>query len=415
MTQQDVAAPRVAVVVGSSIAGVRAAQALRTEGFVGRIVLVGEEAQQPYDKPPLSKHFLSGRWDSDKIALLPLQTAETADIELRLGVPAVRLDVAGKQLVLADGSVLQWDVIVLATGAAARPSPWAASSGVHVVRTMADASALRAALEVNAPVVVVGGGFIGAEVAATARSLGREVTVVDPLMAPIGRVVGAEIGDLFTSLHRRHGVATRFGIGVKSVEGVAGELVVTLTDGSTVAAGTVVVGIGAVPNDAWLAGSGLLIDNGVMTDEFCRAIDAVDVYAVGDVARCFHARHQEHIRVEHWTNAVDMAVVAAHNIVHSDDLRAHEALEYVWSDQYDWKIQIAGRPAAADRHELIGSLEGESARGAILYADDGGALRAAVTVNWPKALAVCRRLLTVGSSFDDAAVQVRRLVPVTTA
>ncbi|SDY69079.1 phthalate 3,4-dioxygenase, ferredoxin reductase subunit [Modestobacter sp. DSM 44400] len=401
--------PGTVVVVGSSVAGVRCVQALRSEGFSGRVVLVGEETQLPYDKPPLSKQFLAGFWDTARVALLTAERAAELDVELRLGSAAERLDLAGRQVHLADGSTLAWDAAVLATGAAARPSPWHTDSGVHVVRTLADAQALRADLDTDAPVVVVGGGFIGAEVAATAHSLGRDVTVVDPLAAPIGRVVGAEVGQYFTALHQRHGVQTRFGVGVESVSGSSGDLVVVLTDGTELPAGTVIVGIGATPNDGWLADSGLLVENGVTCDEHCRAVDAPDVYAVGDLARWLHPSHDEHVRVEHWTNAVDSAVVAAHNIVHPDDLRAHAPVEYVWSDQYDWKIQIVGRPATATRHELIGSWEGTSARGAAVYTDVSGQLRGAVTVNWPKALVLCRRLLMAGTTFGEAMTQLNAL------
>ncbi|KQS60712.1 pyridine nucleotide-disulfide oxidoreductase [Geodermatophilus sp. Leaf369] len=399
------------VVVGSSVAGVRTVQALRSAGFAGRVVLVGEESELPYDKPPLSKQFLAGAWDIAKIRLLTAERAAELDVELRLGSAADRLDVAGKQLHLADGSVLDWDVVVLATGAAARPSPWPVGSGVHVVRTLADAGALRADLADEGPVVVVGGGFIGAEVAATAHALGRDVTVVDPLPTPIGRVVGDEVGAHFTALHARHGVGTRFGTGVESVTGGAGDLTVTLTDGTSLPAATVVVGIGATPNDGWLATSGLLVENGVTCDQHCRAVDSADVYVVGDLARWYHPGHQEHLRVEHWTNAVDSAVVAAHNIAHPDDLRAHAPVEYVWSDQYDWRIQIVGRPARATRHELVGTLDGDTARGAVLYTDDEGRLRGAVTVNWPKALVTCRRLVSTGAGFADAVAQVTALPP----
>lgn len=386
-------------------------QALRGEGFDGRLVLVGEESELPYDKPPLSKHFLAGTWDREKVALLTPERAAELAVELRLGHAAQRLDVAGRRVHLDDGTALAYDTVVLATGAAARPSPWPCESGVHVVRTLADAQALRTDLAMDAPVVVVGGGFIGAEVAATARALGRRVTVVDPMPAPIGRVVGTEIGAYFTALHHRHGVETRFGTGVESVSGQTGDLTVTLTDGSHLPAGTVVVGIGAVPNDGWLAGSGLLVENGVTCDEHCRAVDAPEVYALGDLARWYHPGHAEHLRVEHWTNAVDSAVVAAHNIVHPDDLRSHEPVEYVWSDQYDWKIQIVGRPATATRHHLVGTLEGERARGAALYTDGSGVLRGAVSVNWPKALVTCRRLMSTGATFDEALAQVTALPP----
>ena len=400
---------RTVVVVGSSIGGVRTAQALRSEGFDGRIVLVGEESQLPYDKPPLSKHFLTGQWDADRVLLLTEDKAADDGIELRLGSPATRLDVAARTVHLADGTALEYGSAVIATGASARPSPWRPESGVHVVRTMEDSRQLHAQLADGGPVVVVGGGFIGAEVAGSARGLGHEVTVVDPLPTPIGRVVGPEIGRYFTELHHRHGVETRFGVGVEGIEGRAGDLRIRLTDGSQLQAATVVVGIGAVPNDGWLADSGLPIDNGVLCDQYSRALDAPDVFAVGDVARWFHPDHHEYVRVEHWTNAVEQGVCAAHNIAHPDDLRAHHPVEYVWSDQYDWKAQIVGRPIHGTRHELVGELSGERPRAAVLYADDTGRLCGAVTVNWPKALVLSRRMLPQDVAFEEVLARVSGL------
>jgi NADPH-dependent 2,4-dienoyl-CoA reductase/sulfur reductase-like enzyme len=400
------------VVVGSSVAGVRTAQDLRTEGHDGPIVLIGAEEELPYDKPPLSKQLLAGSWDRDRVTLLTAEAAATAGIDLRLGVAARRLDVAGRVVVLADGERVPYDTVVIATGAAARPSPWVTGSGVHVVRTLADCSGLRAGLADPGPVVVVGGGFIGAEVAATAHAGGRQVTVVDPLPVPIGRVVGSEVGRLFADLHARHGVGSRFGVGVEGISGRAGALRVQLTDGTELAAGTVVVGIGTVPNDAWLADSGLLVDDGVVCDEHCRAVDAPDVFAAGDVARWFHPGHGAYTRVEHWTNAVEQAGCVAHNVVHPDDLRSHRPVEYVWSDQYDWRIQIVGRPHLAGASRLVGEVQGDRPRFAAVYPDAAGALCAAVTVNWPRALATCRRLVATGGHSDDAVARLEALAAV---
>ncbi|MBA2414936.1 MAG: FAD-dependent oxidoreductase [Geodermatophilaceae bacterium] len=403
------------VIVGSSVAGVRTAQALRRGAYEGRIVLLGAESELPYDKPPLSKQFLAGEWPAERVALLSAEAAEQARIELQLGVAADHLDVAERQVVMANGKRIGYDVVVLATGSQARPSPWVAESGLHVLRTIADSQALAADLARDGPVVVVGGGFIGAEVAATARSLGREVTIVDPLEVPVGRLLGREVGSMFVDLHHRNRVATHFGTGVKSVEGRAGQLTVRLTDGQTLTAATVVVGIGALPNDSWLASSGLLVDDGVVCDEYCRAVNAPEVFAVGDVARWMHLGYGESCRVEHWTNAVDQAACVAHNVFHPEALRAYRPVEYVWSDQYDWKIQIVGRPTRATSHCLIGDLGRPSARAAgkpravALYKDDSAQFTAAAIVNWPKALVTARRLLAVGSSFDDALSQLEQL------
>jgi NADPH-dependent 2,4-dienoyl-CoA reductase/sulfur reductase-like enzyme len=383
---------------------------LRTQEFDGRIVLIGEEAELPYDKPPLSKQFLAGAWDEDRLRLLTADDAQAAGIELRLGSAAERLDVADRTVILADGARLSYDILVVATGADARPSPWPVESGVHVVRTLDDSRRLaRDLASSSGPVVVVGGGFIGAEVAATAHAAGRDVTIVDPLHAPIGRVVGEELGAKFTTLHHRHGVQTRFGEGVEAVAGTAGNLHVALTTGEVLPAGTVVVGIGARPNDTWLSSSGLLIEDGVVCDEYCRAVDHGDIFAVGDVARWHHPRHREDVRVEHWTNASEQAACVAHNIAHPDELQSYAPTEYVWSDQYDWKIQIAGRPGRADLLRIIGDLEGERPRAAAIYGDDGGLLRGAVTVNWPKASLICRRLIGAEATAAAALHELEQL------
>jgi phthalate 3,4-dioxygenase ferredoxin reductase component len=397
-------------VVGSSVAGVRTAQALRTEEHDGPVVLIGAEAGLPYDKPPLSKQFLAGTWGADRITLLTEAAARAAGIELRLGVPAQHLDVAGREVLLADGHRVSYDHVVIATGSAARPSPWPVASGVHVLRTLDDSRALRADLERPGPVVVVGGGFIGAEVAATARASGHAVTVVDPLPAPIGRLLGPEIGELMGQVHRRHGVETRFGVGAQDITGEAGNLMVTLTDGRQIEAATVVVGIGAIPATGWLAESGVLVDNGVVCDEYCRALEHDDVWAVGDVARWDHPRLGEAVRVEHWTNAVEQAACVAFNLTHPGQLRGYAPTEYVWSDQYDWKIQIVGQPRAAVKHRFIGGPGAEPPRFAVVYSDEDSRLAGAVAVNWPKALVACRRLLTAGASSDEAARLVETLL-----
>jgi NADPH-dependent 2,4-dienoyl-CoA reductase/sulfur reductase-like enzyme len=400
------------VIVGSSIAGVRAAQALRAEGHRGRIVLVGAESEPPYDKPPLSKQFLAGTWDTEKIGLLSPAEAADAGIELRLGTPATHLDPAAHRIRLADGTDIGYATCVIATGAAARPAPWATVDGVHVLRTLGDGRALRRDLTRagTGHVVVVGGGFIGAEAAATARRLGHDVTVVDPLPLPMARVLGPEVGAHLAALHRRHGVATRFGTGVRSVTGKAGDLRVELDDGTLLTARTVLVGIGAVPNDGWLASSGLRLDDGVLCDEYCRARDVPDVFAAGDVARWYHPGHGAHVRVEHWTNAVEQAAQVAHNITHPEAMRPYAPVEYVWSDQYDWKLQIVGRPvrngAVGGGAVLVGRWEGADARAAALYGDADGRLRAAATVNWPRALLDCRRLLAQGADLAAARARI---------
>lgn len=402
--------PPTTVVVGSSVGGVRTAQALRATGYPGDVVLIGEERHLPYDKPPLSKSLLAGSGTADDVMLFSADAARAADVRLLLGRRAERLDVAASELQLHDGGRLAYDDVVVATGAQARPSPWGVHPGVHVLRTLDDAEALRSDLLDGGHLVIVGAGFIGAEVAATARALGLDVTMVDPLDVPMARILGPEVGGLFVGLHERHGVATAFGVGVEGIEGRRGALRVTLTDGRVLSASTVVVGIGAVPNDGWLASSGLLVDDGLVCDEHCRAIGSPRVYAVGDVARWWHLRHGERVRVEHWTNAVEQAAVVAHNITHPDDLRPYTPVEYVWSDQYDWRIQIAGRTGRS-RHEILGD-PATDARFAVLYGEEDGPLDGLVTVNWPKALVTGRRALATGTALAEFRSGQQRAAPV---
>ncbi|MGH3624375.1 MAG: NAD(P)/FAD-dependent oxidoreductase [Sciscionella sp.] len=386
------------VVVGSSVGGVRTAQALRRAGYDGEVLLVGEETRLPYDKPPLSKALLAGTVAEQDIGLLTEEAAGKAGIRLLLGRTAVRLDVAGGAVELDGGERLPYDDVVIATGASARPSPWGQPAGVHLLRTMTDSAALREDLDAGGHLVVVGGGFIGAEVASTARGLGLDVTIVDPVSVPMSRVLGIGVGELFCVLHRDNGVHTRFGIGVEGIDGERGALRVLLTGGETLDASVVVVGIGASPNDAWLGSSGLLVDNGVVCDEHCRALDAPHVYAVGDVARWWHPRHDERVRAEHWTNAVEQATAVAHTIAHPGEPRSYAPVEYVWSDQYGWRIQVVGRTGVG-RHELVG--DPADGRFAAIYSTDGESLAGLVTVNWPKAMITARRALVAGTPLAD--------------
>ena len=256
------------------------------------------------------------------------------------------------------------------------------------------------------PVAVIGGGFIGAEVASSARSLGLAVTIIDPLSLPMERIVGADAARLFTALAARNGVELRLGHGVEAIDGAAGDLAITLTDASTVHAATAIVGIGALPNDGWLESSGLLVDNGLVCDEFCRASGASDVFAAGDVARWLHPQRQELVRVEHWTNAVEQAACVAHNVAAPDDPRPYAPVPYVWTDQHGWKFQMAGYPGGGRQHEVIGDLDSERPRAAVIYIDEDGRLAGALSVNWPRALLECRRAIAAGG---DAEPVVRRL------
>ena len=381
------------VIVGSSVGGVRAARALRAEGYPGPVTLVGEERGLPCDRPPLSKQVLTGSWAPDRATLLTAQAARDDGIELRLGAAAVALDTDARRVLLADGGPLPYDDLVIATGASPRPSPWQPESGVYQLRTLADCLELKQRFAEGGSVVLVGGGFIGAETAAAARAAGCDVTIVDPLRIPMERAAGSVVGELLGALHRRHGVTTRFGAGVRAVSGQSGDLLVTLDDGSSLKAATVVVGIGAVPNDAWLRGSGLVVEDGVACDANLAAVGAERVFAVGDVARWPHPELSARVRSEHWTNAADQARCVARNIAHPDAPEAYRSSDYVWSDQYDWKVQVAGQRARATAEWVIGTPAGERPQVMVVHADADGRVCAVVGLNWPRAFVRGRRLL----------------------
>ncbi len=381
------------VIVGSSVGGVRTARALRAEGYTGHFTLVGEEPELPYDRPPLSKQVLTGAWPAERAGLLTAQAAADAGIELRLGVAARSLDTEARQVHLAGGEVLSYDDLVIATGASARPSPWQPESGVYTLRTLADCLTLKKCFASGASVVMIGGGFIGAEAAAAARSAGCHVTIVDAVANPMERAAGPVVGALLAEVQCRNGVRTRFGAGVQSVTGRAGDLVVTLSDDSVLRAEAVVVGIGARPNDQWLQGSGLTIEDGVVCDAYLAAAGAAHVFAIGDVARWAHPELHAQVRSEHWTNAADQARSVARTIARPGAREPYQPSDYIWSDQYDWKLQLAGQRACAVAEWVVGVLGAQRPQVAVLHGDAAGRLCAAVCLNWPKAFVQCRRLL----------------------
>ncbi|SUZ74768.1 uncharacterized protein METZ01_LOCUS27622, partial [marine metagenome] len=387
-------------IVGASLAGYWAAETLRRDGFEGRISLIGDEPHAPYDRPPLSKKFLAGDLDDDR---LPLTTAEKlADLglEMRLGCRATGLDVATRTLEV-DGVAEPYDGLLIATGARCRNLPGTAGlPGVHTLRTRDDAEAIRDALANGARrVVVVGAGFIGAEVASTAIGRGAEVTMVEALEAPFGRVLGVEMGAVMADVHRRHGVDLRTGVGVDEVLGDDRLVGVRLADGATLEADLLVVGIGVVPNTDWLEGSGLTLDDGVVCDETCLA--APDVAAAGDVARWANPRYGEVMRVEHWDNAVQQGVHAARRLLQSDEeATPYAPVPWFWTDQYDRKVQLAGRPHTDDEVRVVAGSTAEH-RFAAFYGRDGR-FTAALGMNRPRQVMQSKGLLDAGASWDEA-------------
>jgi NADPH-dependent 2,4-dienoyl-CoA reductase/sulfur reductase-like enzyme len=379
---------RTIAVVGASLAGVRAAETLRAEGFDGRLILIGGEAHQPYDRPPLSKEILRGEWEPARISLRPGGYQDLA-LELRLGRRARSLDLAGRRLALEDDAFVEFDGLVIATGASPRTLEGADRLGnVFVLRTLDDAVALRAALERGPRVAVVGAGFIGAEVAASCRARGLGVTVVEPLPVPLERALGRELGAEIARIHREEGVDLRCGVGVAALEGERVVRGLRLADGTRVPADVVVIGIGVSPETGWLAGSGLALDDGVLCDASCAA--APHVVAAGDVARWPNALFDETMRIEHWTHAVEQGVHAARRLLHGAQAAGpFTPVPLFWSDQYDVKIQLAGRPSAGDEVRVVHGDPG-ARRCVALYGRDGW-LVAALALNRSRRLVAWRR------------------------
>ncbi len=397
---------RTVVVVGASLAGLRATETLRREGFDGRIVLVGAEPHLPYDRPPLSKQLLAGEWGPQELALRRTPYDEL-DVELRLGVRATALDAAGRLLTLEGDESLPFDGALLATGAAPRTLPNTPDlDGIFVLRTVDHALDLRARLDARPRVVVIGAGFIGSEVAATCRMRGLEVTVLEALPAPLVRGLGPVLGMVCGELHRDHGVDLRLGVGVTAIEGDGKVERVRLDDGGTVDADIVVVGVGVAPVTDWLEGSGLVLDNGIVCDETLLA--APGIVAAGDVARWPNPMFDgEVMRLEHWTNAAEQGVAAARRLLvaEGDAPEAYAPVPFVWSDQYDRKIQTVGHFRGDDDMEVVyGSLD-ERRFVAVFGRNDR--LVGALGFSMPAKVMQYRKMIEERASFADALERAR--------
>lgn len=398
------------VVVGASLAGLHAARALRLGGQTGSIIVVDADPERPYDRPPLSKQVLTGEWDPEKI-LLPAGK-EDLGLDFRLGTRASSLDL-GSRLLTVDGPAghsesISFDSLVIASGAAARRLPNSEGiAGVHVVRTLADSLALRAELDANpSRVVVIGAGFIGGEVTSSCRKRGLEVTLVEALPLPLERILGAEMGAVCAEVHIQNGVDLRLATSVSKLEtvvvdGVERVVGVSLTDGTTVEAEVVVVGIGVTLNTGWLEGSGITLDDGVVCDNTLLA--APGVVAAGDIARYPSARFGRMLRIEHWETAIAGGEAAAKRLLAEASGEApavFDPVPWFWSDQYDRKIQLAGRPMPTDECVVVhGSTE--DFRFVALYGD-GDRFTGVLGMNRPRHVIQLRALLEEGASFSEA-------------
>ena len=386
------------VIVGGGLGAYRVAGQLRQCGHQGTITVLGAEVHRPYDRPPLSKQVLRGERDSSSFA-----DADGLDVRWILGSRALSVDVDSRKIVIEDGRVLSYDVLVLAPGGRPRTLPGIdVGSGIHVLRTIDDAQAIRDSIRSSKRLVVVGAGFIGCEIAASARQVGCHVDLIEGLSAPLIRVLGADAASRVLDLHDAHGVRMHFGAGVDGLQRDKGGTVraVQLSDGSVIEGSNVVVGIGILPDVDWLAGSGVEIGDGIRCDGNGRT-NVDHVYALGDAAQWWHPLAEEHRRIEHWTTTADQAAVVAATIMCSESevAPALTAPPYFWSDQYDVKIQGMGFIDPSQDVELLRVRD----RDVLLYSRDG-ILRGVVGFSIPAAVMRTKPLIerraTVGEALD---------------
>ena len=394
------------VVVGASLAGLRAAETLRQHDVAESVVVIGDEIHRPYDRPPLSKKLLSGEWDPDRIHLRQPDIFDDLDVEWRLGNAAVALDLATRSVTLANGESVSFDGLLIATGARPRRLAGHEEFGhVHELRTLDDALTLRAEIAPGGRrVVVIGAGFIGLEAAATAKALGNDVVVLEGASAPLIRGLGAQMGEAIAELHRDHGVDVRVDV---RLDGLTDDGV-RLADGELVPADVVVVGIGVAPVTDWLEGSGLQLRDGVVCNEFLNALHedgsvVAGVFAAGDVARWPNSLFDEEMRVEHWTNAAEQGAQAATNLRHlaaAEPMVAYAPLPFFWSDQFEHRIQFLGRASADDEIRVVaGSIEDKKF---LALFGRHGRLHGALGVNAPRWVMPTRKLFLDRATWAEA-------------
>jgi 3-phenylpropionate/trans-cinnamate dioxygenase ferredoxin reductase component len=366
------------VIVGGGLAGAKAAETLREEGFAGRVALIGAESELPYERPPLSKGYLLGSAAREEALVHPREFYADQDIELLTGVAATAVDVVEQRVALADGQQLSYDRLLLATGAVPRrpPIPGIDLDDVHTLRALRDSDALREAFARQGTVVVVGAGWIGCEVAAAARTHGAEVVLVEHAATPLHAVLGTELGAWFGDLHARHGVRVLTGTRVEGFEGDGRVRAVRLAGEDPIACDTVVVGVGVAPDTRLAEAAGLEIDDGIVVDQRLQT-SAPHVFAAGDVASAFHPHYGRHLRVEHWANALHQGPVAARSMLGHDAV--YERLPYFFSDQYDVGMEYIGLHGPSDSVEVRGSLDDADFR--VLWLDGDQRVTAGMHVN----------------------------------
>ena len=399
------------VIIGGGLGGAKAAETLRHEGFDGRVVLLGEESHLPYERPPLSKSLLRGETPAHEAFVHGPRFYEDNDVELRLGRSVTSVDVRHRRLGFGGGEEIAYQKLLLATGAEPRrlSVPGSDLSAVHYLRTLHDCERLAAALGEGRRLVVIGAGWIGSEVAASARQMGTDVAMVEVGALPLERVLGAEVASFYRDLHAGKGVELHFGVGVTEIRGSHDEAEVVLNDGSRVGADAILVGIGVTARDELARLNGLAVDNGVLTDEYLATSDP-DVYAAGDVANSWHPVLGRRVRLEHWSAALNQGPVAALNMMGRPT--PYEKLPYFFSDQYDVGMEYTGLASGWD--QVV--IRGDRAAGEfIAFWLQGGRIQAGMNVNiWDQTESISR-LIGAGVDADrlgDPGIGLEDLLPV---
>ncbi len=393
------------LIVGASLAGAKTAEALRNEGFDGPLVLIGEEHERPYERPPLSKGYLLGTQERDKIYVHPEQWYAEHDVELRLGATVTGIDPGAHEVHLADGSRAGYAKLMLATGSSPRrlDVPGADLDGVLYLRRVQDCEQIKATFGRSARVAVIGAGWIGLETAAAARTAGVDVTVLEMAELPLLRVLGREVAQVFAGLHREHGVDLRFGVQIAEITGSGGKATgVLLADGTHVPADAVIVGVGIVPNSQLASAAGLEVDNGIRVDAQLRSSDP-DIYAAGDVASAFHPMLGKHIRVEHWANARYQPRAAAKAM--TGQQASYDRVPYFYTDQYDLGMEYAGYVEPEGYDEVIFRGDVDRREFIAFWLGDGGRVLAGMNVNIWDVNDSIQALVRAGKPVDKDALR----------
>ena len=388
---------KVLIVVGASHAGSNLALTARRQGWQGEILLLGEEPHLPYHRPPLSKDYLAGNRAQQDILLRPETAYEKAEVVFRPGSRVISVERGNRQVVLADGTSLSYDKLALCLGSRARtvPIPGADREGVHYLRTVDDVESIRSHIQAGKSAVIVGGGYIGLEAAATLRKAEMEVTVLEMLPRVLQRVTAPEVSEFFTRVHVEQGVNIVNGATVETIEGENSVSAVLCADGSAHAADLVIIGVGIVPNTELAGEAGLKIENGIVVDEYARTSDP-DIVAAGDCTFHHNRQYDTQLRLESVQNAMDQSRVAATTV--SGTLSPYDALPWFWSDQYELKLQIAGLSQGYDDVVIRG--DSRAGRRFAAFYFNGEQLIAVDAVNMPDAFAVTKRLLATGKAVD---------------